>query len=107
RQPTQLNRAFPVLVLVLVAVLDQDRTSTRTATRTRTRTRTGSDYLLGAVRIAIRAAPAFFAIDMTSTAAPSWTFLSPRMSSVSPPTSASAFRISASRFAGSTLREPR
>ncbi len=52
-------------------------------------------------------APAFFAVDMMSTAAPRSTFLSPRMSSVSDPTSARALRMSPSRFAVSTLCEPR
>ena len=65
------------------------------------------DYLLGAVRIAIFAAPARLATDMMSTAEPRRTFLSPRMSSVSEPASVSALRISASRFPASSLRDPR
>ncbi len=52
-------------------------------------------------------APAFLATDMMSTAAPSSTLLSPRISSVSDPTSVSAFLISASRLAISIFFEPR
>src|SRR5262245_54748351 len=40
-------------------------------------------YLVGAVRIAMWLAPARFAVDMMSTAAPSSTLLSPRISRVS------------------------
>src|SRR5450432_3542845 len=64
-------------------------------------------YLLGAVRIAMWLAPAFFAVDMMSTAAPSRTLLSPRMRRVSEPTSASAFRISDSRLVASEIRKAR